>query len=88
MSLEFDEEQQSYSSGNYESDQKNPVLVQFVINLGLAKDVKSANILLLVIGVIFLLISFYLFSRTFSSPANEVPEDLDGFPPFPSEQSS
>ena len=65
--MEFNDEQ-NYFNPSAQFEEKNPAFVQFLINLGLAKDAKSANIILLAIGIIFLVTSFFFFARVFGGP--------------------
>ncbi|MEI6553896.1 MAG: hypothetical protein WCO09_04985 [bacterium] len=59
---------------NYQQKQQS-TMIKLLIRSGLVKDQKQANNLMLVIIVIFLLLSIYLFSLSFGSTPKSVPYD-------------
>lgn len=78
--IEFNEEQ-NYFNPNMQVKQKQPAMVKLIINLGLAKDTKGANIVLLSLAVVFLIVSFFFFSRLSGGNNNSEPVENTGFPP-------
>lgn len=55
---------------NFQFEEQNPPLVQFIMDLGFARTAKQANIVLLVIGVLFISVSIFLFNKAFGGPSN------------------
>lgn len=84
----FDEEN---SLGGLSSNQNFPAkkeskLSQFFVNHGLAKDAKSANVILVVMALLFFAISLFFFVRVFGG--NDSPPPTPGFGPESQQPSS
>ncbi|MFA6297334.1 MAG: hypothetical protein WC629_02110 [Candidatus Paceibacterota bacterium] len=60
MPLEFEEEQ--YKSRDILNKGKTPKMVSFLIKKGIVKDEKQANVFLVIISIIFLLVSIFIFA--------------------------
>lgn len=55
-------------AGNIQFETKNPYMVQKLIDWGLVNDKNAANVLLVVIALVFFAISIFFFIRVFSGP--------------------
>ena len=66
MSVEFPEEKFD-AGGNDYVVKKTPTMVKWVMKTGIAKDEKQANIILIVIAILFLALSLYIFANTGSN---------------------
>lgn len=55
---------------NFPFEEKNPPLVQFIMDLGFARTAKQANIVLLIIGIVFISVSIFLFAKAFGGPSD------------------
>lgn len=64
--------------------EKNPWMIQKLIDWGLVTNKKAANILLLIIAMIFFAISIFFFIKVIQGPGgggeDRLPDDLS-FPP-------
>jgi len=72
--IEFEDE---FTGGNLRSihyqQEQQPYMINLLIKSGLVKDKKQANYLMLVIVVVFLVLSVYLFSLAFGITPKSVP---------------
>jgi hypothetical protein len=75
MGIEFQEENFNNQQFSQNIDQKSgSVMVDFLIRKGVVKDAATANIFLVVVALIFIVISIYLFVYGFELPgASSVP---------------
>jgi hypothetical protein len=74
--IEFHEEKFSPSA---QFEVKNPTSVQMLIDWGLAKDAKSANIVLISFAILFFVTSIFFFSKFFNSPNQNNSDSNDPF---------
>jgi hypothetical protein len=81
--IQFSEEQSLPNQNTY-SPVKKSVFANKLISWGIAKDEKTANLILVIFAVACLLLSFYIFARTLGigqgGPGSVVPEDLNANP--------
>jgi hypothetical protein len=81
--IQFSEEQQLPNQNNY-SPVKKSAFANMLISWGVAKDEKTANIILVVFALVCLLASFYIFARTLGigqgGSQTTIPADLNTNP--------
>lgn len=71
--IEFEENNYQYSPGSYTNSSQNK-MAEWMIDKGLAKDQKSAEVIMIVATVIFFGAAIWVFANTFSTP-NPGPND-------------
>ena len=88
MPVEFPEEK--FGNNDNYVIKKTPTMVKWVIKIGIVKDEKQANIVLIILAVIFLGLAVYIFANTGSKPTATAgvlyredlsEEDLQNLPP-------
>lgn len=77
--IQFDEEQQQYTSRRILGERVQPKMVASLVKLGVVKSPKQASYLLMG-GVIFMIILSFYFTRL-ALTSGTSPEQYDPYPP-------
>lgn len=71
--IEFEKDTIGYASDNYMiKNQKGSVFAKFLVNKGIVKNESQANTVMLVLGVIFIIISLFLISKSLKGQSSKV----------------
>jgi len=76
--VEFEQDKFNYRYNNYSMDRtKKNSLPDWLVRKGIVSDARQANLLLLILAAVALIISIFLFSRSFKG----APEAVVDLPP-------